>query len=158
MTKCLFPGSFDPPTNGHVNLIKRLSALYDEVIVCVMDNPAKRNLFAADVRVQLIIEATREISHVSAYLGHGFTVDMAKKHGATVLARGVRTVMDYEYETQLALTNRYLAPDIETVFLPASPELLQVSSSAVRDIHHFGGDVSGLVPENVKIALDLLKA
>ncbi|MDR3085960.1 MAG: pantetheine-phosphate adenylyltransferase [Christensenellaceae bacterium] len=158
MPACLFPGSFDPLTNGHLDLIARLSALYGEVVVCVMQNLAKKSLFSTEDRLSLIRQACKgRIPHVRAVSYPGFTVEAAKKEGCAVMARGLRSALDYEYETQLALVNRHLAPGVETIFLPADPALSAVSSSFIREIHALGGDVSALVPECVLHALQALK-
>ncbi|MDR2514321.1 MAG: pantetheine-phosphate adenylyltransferase [Christensenellaceae bacterium] len=159
MAACLFPGSFDPLTNGHLDLIARLAALYDEVVVCVMQNPAKRSLFSIEERLTLIRQACEGLVPNARAVSHaGFTVEAAKKEGCAVMARGLRGAADYEYETQLALVNRHLAPKIETLFLPADPKLSAVSSSFIREIHALGGDVSALVPACVLRALQAPKA
>lgn len=155
MRKCLFPGSFDPVTNGHMDLIERLDKMYDLVCVCVQENKDKNPLFTPEQRVELIKEACKAkgLSHIEVVRGHGFTVDMAREVGAQVMARGIRSVTDMEYEAQIEKVNHFLAPQIETVFLLAKGELNGISSSMVKQIYSLGGDVSPLVPACVTGAL-----
>ena len=149
----LFPGSFDPLTLGHLDLIERLSALYDEVVVGVMSNPAKKPYLEDGERLHSIERSVEHLANVRVALSHGATVDLARQCGAQVMVRGLRSVTDFEYETVLAAGYRYMAPDIETLFLPARAECGAISSSMVRDIHSVGGDVAKLVPQPVMEAL-----
>ncbi len=147
--KALYPGSFDPPTNGHVDLILRGSKLFEHLTVAVLNNPNKNPLFPASERVEMLQEATRSLANVTIATFEGLTVDFARSIGATALLRGIRAISDYEYEFQMALMNRRLAPDIETVFLQPAGRYSFVSSRMVKEVFNFQGDISGLVPPNV---------
>jgi len=148
----IYPGSFDPITRGHEDLITRSLAFVDRVVVAVAVNVAKQPLFTQDERLRLIRETVND-SRVEAKAFDGLLVDFAKKVGATVIVRGLRAVSDFEYEFQMALMNRNLAPAIETVFLVPAFDLTYLSSSLVREVARFGGDVSALVHPAVQQAL-----
>ena len=150
----LFPGSFDPLTVGHLELIERLSRLYDQVVVGVLHNPAKKPFLPVEARLCGIRGATAHLDNVTVCAHDGATVELAKAVGAQVIARGLRSVTDFEYESQSAAGYYYMAPQIETVFLPARPEQGSISSSLVRDIFALGGDVSALVPPAVARTLE----
>ena len=154
MRACLFPGSFDPPTNGHLDIARRLSGLFDEVYVCVMRNGEKRPFLPEETRVELLKDALSELPNVRVVLGEGFTVHMARKLNACAIARGIRDEQDFVYESRLVRANAYVDEGIETVFLPARPEHGGLSSSVVREIWGLNGDISALVPENVQKALE----
>jgi pantetheine-phosphate adenylyltransferase len=145
----LYPGTFDPPTNGHVDLIQRGSKLFDHLTVGVLTNPVKDPLFTVDERVEMLEEATRAMTNVSVATFSGLMVEFARNHGASAVLRGIRAISDYEYEFQMALMNRRLAPEIETVFLQPAGRYSFVSSRMVKEVFSFGGDVTGLVPPNV---------
>ena len=147
--KALYPGSFDPPTNGHVDLIQRGSKLFEHLTVAVLNNPGKNPLFPVTERVEMLQEATRSLGNVSVATFDGLTVDFARSIGASALLRGIRAISDYEYEFQMALMNRRLAPEIETVFLQPAGRYSFVSSRMVKEVFSFHGDISGLVPPNV---------
>ncbi|MGB0066363.1 MAG: pantetheine-phosphate adenylyltransferase [Terracidiphilus sp.] len=147
--KALYPGTFDPPTNGHVDLILRGAKLFDHLTVAVLLNPVKDPLFTVAERVEMLKEATAEIGNVSVATFDGLTVEFARQVGASAVLRGIRAISDYEHEFQMALMNRRLAPDIETVFLQPAGRYSFVSSRMVKEVFSFGGDVSGLVPANV---------
>jgi pantetheine-phosphate adenylyltransferase len=147
--KALYPGTFDPPTNGHVDLIQRGSKLFDHLIVSVLNNPGKDPLFTVSERVEMLEEATRTLGNVSVAKFNGLMVDFARQRGATAVLRGIRAISDYEYEFQMALMNRRLAPDIESVFLQPAGRYSFVSSRMVKEVFSFGGDITGLVPANV---------
>jgi pantetheine-phosphate adenylyltransferase len=147
--KALYPGTFDPPTNGHVDLIHRGSKLFDHLVVAVLNNPGKDPLFTVSERVEMLEEATRTLGNVSVAMFNGLMVDFARQQGATAVLRGIRAISDYEYEFQMALMNRRLAPDIESVFLQPAGRYSFVSSRMVKEVFSFGGDVTGLVPPNV---------
>jgi len=153
MKTCLFSGSFDPPTNGHLDIIERLSKLFDRVCICVMKNSQKKPFLPEETRLALLKEICAHLPGVQVHLGEGFTVDMAKNLGACAIARGVRDVQDYAYEAQLAKANAYVDPDTETLLLMARPEHEGLSSTIVREIWSLGGDVSMLVPPAVLAAL-----
>ena len=147
--KALYPGTFDPPTNGHVDLIQRGSKLFDHLVVAVLNNPGKDPLFTVSERVEMLEEATRTLGNVSVARFNGLMVDFARQQQANAVLRGIRAISDYEYEFQMALMNRRLAPDIETVFLQPAGRYSFVSSRMVKEVFSFGGDVTGLVPPNV---------
>ena len=149
MVKALYPGTFDPPTNGHVDLIERGSKLFGKLIVAVLTNPVKNPLFSVEERVEMLKEATHSMKNVSIATFSGLMVDFAREQSASAVLRGIRAISDYEYEFQMALMNRRLAPEIETVFLQPAGRYSFVSSRMVKEVVSFGGDVTGLVPPNV---------
>jgi len=150
MTTALCPGSFDPPTNGHVDVVERTIAIFDRVVVAVIDNPAKEPLFSTKQRIELIGEIHGDRVEVTSF--DGLLVAHAREVGADVMVKGLRTVDDYEYENQMAQMNRHLT-GMETVFVPTTPEFGFISSSLVREVAKLGGSVSGLVPDVVDRAL-----
>jgi len=146
----LYAGTFDPVTFGHLDVIRRAAALFDKVIVGVSVNPRKLPLFTTEERVAMLREVCRPMENVSVDVVPGLVIDHARASGATVLVRGLRAVSDFEFELQMASTNRALAPEIETVFFTPAPEYHYLSSSTVCDIARYGGDVSGFVPPQVE--------
>lgn len=146
----LYPGSFDPLTNGHLDILSRARRLSDRVIVAILENDAKKPLFSVAERIEMIHEIVGEDPATPVRSFSGLLVDFAREAGATLLVRGLRAVSDYEYELQMALMNRRLAPGIETVFLMAKEEYSYVSSGLVKEVARLGGDLSGLVPEPVR--------
>jgi pantetheine-phosphate adenylyltransferase len=147
--KALYPGTFDPPTNGHIDLIQRGARLFDHLIVSILNNPGKDPLFTVEERTEMLRESISGMSNVSVATFDGLMVDFAHQRGAKAVLRGIRAISDYEYEFQMALMNRRLAPDIETVFLQPAGRYSFVSSRMLKEVFAFGGDVSGLVPPNV---------
>ena len=147
--KALYPGTFDPPTNGHVDLIQRGSKLFEHLTVGILMNPIKNPLFTVEERVEMLSEATRSMDNVSVATFDGLMVDFARQLGAMAVLRGIRAISDYEHEFQMALMNRRLAPEIETVFLQPAVRYSFISSRMLKEVFSFGGDVSGLVPPNV---------
>jgi pantetheine-phosphate adenylyltransferase len=145
----LYPGTFDPPTNGHVDLITRGSKLFGHLTVAILNNPGKNPLFTVEERVEMLTEVTSSLGNVSVATFEGLMVEFARKQGATAVLRGIRAISDYEYEFQMALMNRRLAPEIETVFLQPAGRYSFVSSRMLKEVFSFGGDVTGLVPPNV---------
>jgi pantetheine-phosphate adenylyltransferase len=145
----LYPGTFDPPTNGHIDLIQRGAKLFDHLIVAVLNNPGKDPLFTVEERVEMLKESTVAMDNVSVATFDGLMVDFARQQGVAAVLRGIRAISDYEYEFQMALMNRRLAPEIETVFLQPAGRYSFVSSRMLKEVFAFGGDVSGLVPPNV---------
>ncbi len=146
----LYPGSFDPLTNGHVDIIQRASRLFDRVIVSVLSNAGKRPLFSPEERTEMIGEVTAPCQNIAVEAFDGLLVDFATARNAKVVVRGIRAVTDYDYEFQMALMNRRLKSDLETVFMVPALEYSYLSSSLVKEVCRLGGDVSGLVPGNVE--------
>ncbi|HVC48323.1 MAG TPA: pantetheine-phosphate adenylyltransferase [Terracidiphilus sp.] len=147
--KVLYPGTFDPPTNGHIDLIQRGSRLFEHLIVAILINPVKNPLFTVEERVDMLREATASLGNVSVATFDGLMVDFARTLGCTAVLRGIRAISDYEHEFQMALMNRRLAPEIETVFLQPAGRYSFISSRMLKEVFSFGGDVTGLVPPNV---------
>jgi len=147
--KALYPGTFDPPTNGHIDLIQRGAKIFDHLTVAILVNPVKNPLFTVEERVEMLKEVTGAISNVSVATFEGLMVEFARQQGATAVLRGIRAISDYEYEFQMALMNRRLAPEIETVFLQPAGRYSFVSSRMVKEVFSLGGDVTGLLPPNV---------
>ena len=145
----LYPGTFDPPTNGHIDLIQRGSKLFDRLTVAILTNPVKDPLFTVEDRVEMLKESTAMLANVTIATSGGLMVEFARQQGASAVLRGIRAISDYEYEFQMALMNRRLAPEIETVFLQPAGRYSFVSSRMLKEVFAFGGDVSGLVPPNV---------
>jgi len=139
--KALYPGTFDPPTNGHIDLIQRGSKLFDHLTVAILVNPVKNPLFTVEERVEMLEEATGPLGNVSVATFEGLMVDFAKRVGASAVLRGIRAISDYEHEFQMALMNRRLAPDVETVFLQPAGRYSFVSSRMVKEVFSFGGDI-----------------
>ncbi|AEI66835.1 pantetheine-phosphate adenylyltransferase [Corallococcus macrosporus] len=148
MPVAIYPGSFDPLTNGHLSLIQRSLKMFDRLIVAIAVNPKKTPLFSEDERRTLIRDAIQD-DRVEVDAFHGLLVDYVRRRNAGVIVRGLRAVSDFEYEFQLANMNRKLAPDVETVFMMTGEDYFYISSNLVREVASFGGDVTGLVPPNV---------
>lgn len=153
MTTAMYPGSFDPVTRGHLDIIKRASRMFDKLIVAVLINSAKTPLFTVDQRVEMLRECCKDIPNVEIASFDGLTVNFAKAQGATVMVRGLRAVTDFENEMQLAHTNHALLPGIETVFLATSIKWSYLSSTIVKEAAHYRQDVSQFVTPNVEAAL-----
>jgi pantetheine-phosphate adenylyltransferase len=149
MRTALYPGTFDPITNGHLDLIKRASRIFDHLIVAVADNPAKETLLSREERIFLLETSVKTLKNVEVKHFSGLTVEYARKLKVTAIIRGLRVFSDFEYEFQMALMNRKLEPEVETVFLVPSEQYTYVSSSLIKDIATFGGDVSRFVPPPV---------
>ena len=147
--KALYPGTFDPPTNGHIDLIQRGARLFDHLIVAILVNPVKNPLFTIEERIEMLKEATSSMGNVSIATFDGLMVDFARQQGVSAVLRGIRAISDYEYEFQMALMNRRLAPEIETVFLQPAGRYSFVSSRMVKEVFSLGGDVTGLLPPSV---------
>jgi pantetheine-phosphate adenylyltransferase len=152
--KAIYPGTFDPVTNGHTDLIERASCLFSEVVVGIASNPSKKPRFDLAQRVKMIEEVTKHLSNVSVVGFTGLLVDFAKEHQASVLIRGLRAVSDFEYEFQLANMNRRLSPDLESVFLTPAEGNSFISSTLVKEVALHNGDVSQFVHPVVKAALE----
>ena len=149
MIRAIYPGSFDPITNGHIDIVKRASEIYDELIVAVLVNKAKSPLFSVEERVNIINDVFKDYKNIKVMSYSGLLVDFAEENHAGVIVRGLRAVTDFEYELQLAQTNRVLSDKVDTVFLITSLEYAYLSSSTVREVASYGGDISKFVPENV---------
>lgn len=151
MTRVIYPGSFDPLTFGHIDVIERSVRLFDRVVVAIITNPAKQPLFTVEERREMIEEIIKKrFAGVEVDVFHGLLVDYAKQKKAQAIVRGIRAVIDYEYEFQMALMNRRLAPQIETVFMMPAEQYSYVSSRLVKEIVELGGSVKGLVPEAIE--------
>ncbi len=146
MTSAIYPGSFDPVTFGHIDIIRRASKLFDSLTVSVLDNKAKSALFSADERVKMLVEVCAQIPNVQVDSFSGLLVDYVKKNSFDVVIRGLRAITDFEYELQMAQTNRKLLLQADTVFLTTSLEYAYLSSTTVREVAAFGGDISLFVP------------
>ena len=143
----IYPGSFDPITIGHLDIIHRASKLFGKLIVVVMVNPKKQCSFSPEERVELIKQSTKDLENVVVEFSNGLLADYAKEKGACAIIKGLRALSDFEYEFQMALTNSKLNPDVETLFLTTRAENMYLSSSMVRQIASMGGDISGFVPD-----------
>ena len=150
MVKAVFPGSFDPPTNGHLDLIKRGSELFDSLDVVISNNPQKKYLLDSQERFELIKEMTHGIRNVKVTLWDKLIVDYAAANNISVILRGVRAIADFGYEFELSMMNKQLSPHIETVFLPTSQKYFVLRSSSIKELVQLGADVSSMVPENVE--------
>ncbi|HEY3373998.1 MAG TPA: pantetheine-phosphate adenylyltransferase [Candidatus Aquicultor sp.] len=150
MAIAVVAGSFDPITAGHLDIIRRASRLYDEVVVGIVVNPNKSPLFTLEERVAMVKEAVNWNQKIVVDAFDGLLIEFVKKHGAHVIIRGLRAVSDFEHEFQMAQMNRKLCPDVETIFVMASPEYAYLSSSIVKEIARYGGNINGLVPPNVE--------
>lgn len=152
-TKAIYPGTFDPMTNGHLDLVTRAALMFDHVILAIAASPSKKPMFSLDERVALATAATSHLSNVEV-IGFGdLMATFAKNHNATVLVRGLRAVSDFEYEMQLANMNRHLMPTLESVFMMPSKEWSFISSTLVKEVARHGGDITPFLPDNITKAL-----
>jgi pantetheine-phosphate adenylyltransferase len=147
--RAVYPGSFDPITNGHLDLIERSLRIFDQLVVAVVTNPAKTGLFTDAERVEMIREATRDLGHIEIAVFEGLLVDFVARMGARAIVRGLRAVSDFEYEFQMALMNRKLREEVETVFLMPHEAYSYISSRLIKEVAGYGGSVTGLVPPGV---------
>jgi len=153
MVKAIFPGSFDPPTNGHINVIKRASKIFEELIVVISVNPQKKYFFDAEERYAMLKEIIKDFDNVHLHMWDKLIVDFAEKKGAKVIVRGIRALNDFAYELELSQINKGLKPKIDTLFIPTDPRFSLLRSSAIKELASFGGDISRMVPENVEKAI-----
>ena len=153
ITRAIYPGSFDPITRGHIDLVERASRLFDEVVVAVADSKSKKTLFTLEERVELIRKTTEHLTDVSVVGFTGLLIDFARQMNTNIVIRGLRAVSDFEYEFQLSWMNRQLEPDIETLFFAPAENYAFVSASLVKEIAQFGGNVSKFVHPEVNKAL-----
>jgi pantetheine-phosphate adenylyltransferase len=149
----LVPGSFDPPTNGHLDVVERCASLFDDVVVAVVHNPSKSPLFTADERIALLEECVAAWPNVRVASFEGLLVDFAVEVGARTVVKGLRAVTDFEYEIQMSQMNRQLSGDVVSLFVATKPEYGYLSSSLVKEVARFGGSVQGMVPDAVVAAL-----
>ena len=145
----IYPGSFDPITNGHMDILKRAAALFDKVILLLAVNPSKKSTFSVEERLKMMKEAVKDMPNVEVDFTSGFTVNYAKKVGSSHIIRGLRAVTDFEYEFQLAAANKFVDPDVDMVFLMAGQTTSFISSSMINELHKNGADISSLVPPSV---------
>ena len=150
MRTAIYPGSFDPPTYGHLDIIERASKLCDELIIGVLKNSAKTPLFSVEERVNMLKVTTRDIANVRVESFEGLTVDFAKQNGATIIVRGLRALTDFDYELQLSQISKTLCEDIETIFLSTNLKYSFLSSSTVKEVASYRADISGLVPPYIQ--------
>ena len=148
MRRVVCPGSFDPVTNGHLDIISRASRLYDEVVVAVLINITKKNLFTVEERIEMLREVTAQYGNIRVDSFHGLMVDFCETNGISAVVKGLRAVSDFDYEMQMAQMN-YSMAKVETMFMTTNPLYSFLSSSLIREVAKYGGDVSGLVPEQV---------
>ncbi|MEZ8144965.1 pantetheine-phosphate adenylyltransferase [Enterovibrio norvegicus] len=153
LTRVIYPGTFDPITNGHTEIVSRAASMFDEVIVGIAASPSKKPLFELEARVAFAKEVTKHLDNVSVVGFSGLLVDFAKQYQANILVRGLRAVSDFEYEFQLANMNRRLMPELESVFLTPSEENSFISSTLVKEVALHGGDTSGFVHQSVLKAM-----
>jgi pantetheine-phosphate adenylyltransferase len=153
MAVALCPGSFDPPTNGHVDVVERAARYFEGVVVAVIANPGKEPLFALRERESLLGDALAHVENAEIMSFDGLLVDFARSHGLTIVVKGLRAVSDFEYELQMAQMNATLAPGLDTMFMTAKPSWAFLSSSLVKEVARYGGSVEGLVPPGVSKAL-----
>ena len=151
--KAAFPGSFDPPTSGHFNIIQRAAAIFDELVVVVAENKQKKYLFPAEERAFLIKELVKELKNVSVTICDCLIVDFLKKSDIKLLVRGVRGLVDFSYEFELSMMNKTLDPGIETIFMTTDPEHFVIRSSSIKELASFNGNLHGMVPTLVAKAL-----
>ena len=153
MPTALCPGSFDPPTNGHVDVIERAARYFDSVVVAVIANPSKQPMFSLEERTEMLADALAHIENVEIASFDGLLVDFARERGLSIVVKGLRAVSDFEYELQMAQMNSALEPGIDTMFVTAKPSWAFLSSSLVKEVARYGGAVDGLVPPGVAKAL-----
>lgn len=153
MKRAMLPGSFDPPTMGHMNIIERAAALFDELYIVIADNISKKCLFTPEERKEMILESLPGIGNIRVEIYQGLTVDFASEHDIDVIVRGVRAMNDFSYEFELAMTNKMLNPNVDVIFIPTDPQYFLIRSSQIKEMAEFGADFSPMVPEPVRMKL-----
>jgi pantetheine-phosphate adenylyltransferase len=153
LIRAAFPGSFDPPTFGHIDIIERSRSIFDELVVVIAENKQKHYLFSAEERRVMMIEMVKDWKNVSVMVCDTLIVELLKRQNIKIMVRGVRNVMDFSYESELSMMNKALSPDIETIFMMTRPEYLVLRSSSVRELAAFNGDLSALTPPLVAAEL-----
>ena len=153
MTVAVYPGSFDPVTNGHIDILERTSRVFDHIVVAVIHNVTKQALFTLEERVELIKESTKHLDNVEVECFNGLLADFLKAREATVIIRGLRSMTDFEYESQMSMMNKKLFPEIDTIFIVSDSQYTFVSSSGIKEAAMLGGDVSSMVPSAVEKGL-----
>jgi pantetheine-phosphate adenylyltransferase len=153
MLRALLPGSFDPPTNGHLNLLERASSIYDEIYVVIAVNPSKDYTFSADERYAMMVDLVSDYENVHVHLWDKLIVKFAEKVDARIMIRGVRALADFAYEFELSMINKGLNPQIETIFMPTDPQYFVLRSTSIKELARLGGDISSMVPASVAEAL-----
>jgi pantetheine-phosphate adenylyltransferase len=153
LIRAAFPGSFDPPTFGHIDIIERSRSIFDELVVVIAENKQKQYLFSAKERLSMMTEMVKEWKNVSVILCDKLIVDLLKQQGIKIMVRGVRNLTDFSYESELSMMNKALSPSVETIFIMTRPEYLVLRSSSARELAAFNGDLSALVPPIVANAL-----
>ncbi|CFX91837.1 Rossmann-like alpha/beta/alpha sandwich fold [Syntrophomonas zehnderi OL-4] len=153
MAVAVYPGSFDPVTNGHIDILERMSGVFDKIIVAVVHNVTKQALFTLDERVELIKESTKHLDNVEVEGFNGLLADFLKEKNVVVIIRGLRSITDFEYESHMSMMNKLLLPEVNTIFVMSDPQYIFVSSSGVKEAALLGGDVKRLVPAAVEKSL-----
>jgi len=146
----VYPGSFDPITNGHLDIVERSAEMFDNIVIAIFINPNKKPLFSVEERLELIREVTRHLPNVQVDSFQGLLSDYARQRSAKVIIRGLRAVSDFEYEFQMALMNKKLNPNVETIFMSSSSKNIYISSTIIKEVSSLGGSISGLVPRVVE--------
>lgn len=154
MLRVLIPGSFDPPTFGHLNLVERAARIYDEIDVVIAHNPLKQYTFSAQERTEMLRELLKELPNVQVHVWEHLIVRLAEELGARIMIRGVRALDDFSYEFELSMLNKGLNPEIETIFMPTDPQYFVLRSSSIKEMVRLGGDVSAMVPPLVERMLE----
>ncbi|MFP4011045.1 MAG: pantetheine-phosphate adenylyltransferase [Spirochaetaceae bacterium] len=153
MIRALFPGSFDPPTNGHMNIVRRAAGIFDAVSVVIAVNPNKHYTFSAEERYGMMEDLVSDVPNVDVHLWDRLIVEFAERADAKVMIRGVRALDDFEYEFELSMLNKGLNPRVETILMPTDPQYFVLRSSAIKELARLGGDISTMVPEPVAVAI-----